>query len=339
MALSTATAAMMARGLKNGKEKLKRLCMKDFFISYTKADQSWAEWIAWQLEDEKYETVIQTWDFLAGSNFVSNMQRAVVEAKCTIAVISKAFFASKYTEAEWTAAFTNDPTGSERRFIMVRIEDVQVTGLLKPRVYIDLVGLDANKARERLIKQIGGERAKPIQPPVFPESNVLKRPSPRFPGELPPIWNIPLRRNPNFTGRDDYLLKLESELKSGSHAALTQVISGMGGIGKTQIAIEYAYRYSTNYQAIWWIRAEDERTLAADYAAFAIGADLPEKDIPEEQFVIDAVQNWLEHNHQVPAGIFGRHRVTVAINRHTELARRPDLTDRGDVEAVCWQRV
>ena len=273
--------------------------MKDFFISYTKADQSWAEWIAWQLEDEKYETVIQTWDFLAGSNFVSNMQRAVVEAKCTIAVISKAFFASKYTEAEWTAAFTNDPTGSERRFIMVRIEDVQVTGLLKPRVYIDLVGLDANKARERLIKQIGGERAKPIQPPVFPESNVLKRPSPRFPGELPPIWNIPLRRNPNFTGRDDYLLKLESELKSGSHAALTQAISGMGGIGKTQIAIEYAYRYSTNYQAIWWIRAEDERTLAADYAAFAIGADLPEKDIPEEQFVIDAVQNWLEHNQKL----------------------------------------
>ena len=49
--------------------------MKDFFISYTKADQSWAEWIAWQLENVGgYTTVIQAWDFHAGSNFISAMQ-------------------------------------------------------------------------------------------------------------------------------------------------------------------------------------------------------------------------------------------------------------------------
>ena len=119
---------------------------------------------------------------------------------------------------------------------------------------------------------------------------------PKKSGELPIICNISTRRNPNFTGRDEYLSKLESELKSGSYTALTQAIRGMGGIGKTQIALEYAYRYSTNYQAIWWIRAEDERTLAADYAAFAIKANLPEKDAPEEQVVINAVQDWLEHN-------------------------------------------
>ena len=55
--------------------------MKDFFISYTKADQSWAEWIAWQLESEGYTTVIQVWDFHAGSNFVSEMQQAAAETK------------------------------------------------------------------------------------------------------------------------------------------------------------------------------------------------------------------------------------------------------------------
>jgi hypothetical protein len=40
--------------------------MKDFFVSYNKADKSWAEWIAWQLEEAGYSTVLQGWDFRAG---------------------------------------------------------------------------------------------------------------------------------------------------------------------------------------------------------------------------------------------------------------------------------
>ncbi len=49
---------------------------KDFFISYTKADETWAEWIATELEQAGYSTVIQAWDFRPGSNFVLEMQRA-----------------------------------------------------------------------------------------------------------------------------------------------------------------------------------------------------------------------------------------------------------------------
>ena len=50
--------------------------MKDFFISYNRADKSWAVWIAWQLEDAGYATAIQVWDFRPGSNFVLEMQQA-----------------------------------------------------------------------------------------------------------------------------------------------------------------------------------------------------------------------------------------------------------------------
>ena len=60
--------------------------MKDFFISYNRADKSWAEWIAWQLEDAGYTTVIQAWDFRPSSNFVLEMHKAVTEAQRTIAV-------------------------------------------------------------------------------------------------------------------------------------------------------------------------------------------------------------------------------------------------------------
>ena len=58
------------------------------------------------------------------------------------------------------------------------------------------------------------------------------------------IWNVPDRRNPFFTGRDYFLARLQALLSSSRAATVSQAqaISGMGGIGKTQTAIEYAYR-------------------------------------------------------------------------------------------------
>jgi hypothetical protein len=60
----------------------------DFFISYTRNDQHWAEWIAWQLEEVGYHTLLQAWDFLAGGNFVLAMDEATNKATRTIAVLS-----------------------------------------------------------------------------------------------------------------------------------------------------------------------------------------------------------------------------------------------------------
>ena len=56
---------------------------KDFFISYNKADREWAEWIAWQLEEAGYTTVIQSWDFSPGRNFILEMDKATKAAKRT----------------------------------------------------------------------------------------------------------------------------------------------------------------------------------------------------------------------------------------------------------------
>ena len=79
--------------------------MKDFFISYNKADRTWAEWIGWQLEEEGYSVFLQAWDFRPGGNFVADMQKGATEAKRTIAVLSPAYFGAKFTQPEWQAAF------------------------------------------------------------------------------------------------------------------------------------------------------------------------------------------------------------------------------------------
>ena len=67
---------------------------KDFFISYTSADKSWAEWIAWELEQAKFSVVIQAWDFRPGSNFVLEMDRAAREAARSMPILSPSYLDS-----------------------------------------------------------------------------------------------------------------------------------------------------------------------------------------------------------------------------------------------------
>ncbi len=98
---------------------------------------------------------------------------------------------------------------------------------------------------------------------------------------LPPIWNVPHNRNPNFTGRGILLDNLRAALTSGQPAAVTQAIAGLGGVGKTQLATEYAYRYASEYKLVWWVPSEEPAQLAATYSGLAQWLDLPEKDATE----------------------------------------------------------
>ena len=143
--------------------------MKDFFISYNSVDKNRAEWIAWQLEEASYTTIIQAWDFGPGENFILAMQRAATEAKRTIAVLSPDYLTAQFTAPEWAAAFVQDPTGEKRLLVPVRVRPVDVTGLLTAIVYIDLVGANKDEARNRLLEGIKSknDRKKPDSEPDF----------------------------------------------------------------------------------------------------------------------------------------------------------------------------
>jgi tetratricopeptide (TPR) repeat protein len=272
--------------------------MKHFFISYNSADRTWAEWIAWQLEEAGYTTVLQAWDFRPGSNFVLEMQRAAKEAERTIAVLSPDYLGASFPQSEWAAAFRRDPTGEKGILLPVRVRECDLEGLLPQIIYIDLVDLEEAAARDTLLAGVRRKRAKPTAPPGFPGAIPRSVPQrPRFPGALPPIWNLPHLRNPNFTGRGNLLAQLRSALTSGQPAALPQAIHGLGGVGKTQLAVEYAYRHVAEYDLVWWVRAEEPAALAADYAALAQPLDLPEKDDPDQRLVVQTVRRWLgEHD-------------------------------------------
>lgn len=148
----------------------------DFFISYTKADTGWAEWIAWQLEAAGYTTTLQAWDFLPGRDWVHEMQRAATQAGRILAVLSSDYLRSVHGEAEWRVAYAADPTGEKGLLVPVRVAACEPPGLLASRVYVDLVGVDEDDARSALLRGIAKRRAKPTLEPAFPG-----RRAPRFP--------------------------------------------------------------------------------------------------------------------------------------------------------------
>jgi tetratricopeptide (TPR) repeat protein len=269
----------------------------DFFISYTGKDSRWAEWIAMQLEEAGYHTIIQAWDFRPGSNFVAEMDEAEKRAERILPVLSAAYLASDYAFAEWATAFRRDPKGKQGRVLPVRIERCEVEGQLGPIVYIDLVDLDEPLARERLLAGVQRGRAKPVTV-AFPASASPPVPldRPVFPGSLPPIWNIPYPRNSFFIGRDEILTRLRTQLQSGQATALSQpqAITGLGGIGKTQIAVEYAYRFHQDYQVVLWARAEDTEALTSSFITIATLLNLAEQKAQDQTITVDAVKTWLQ---------------------------------------------
>jgi hypothetical protein len=154
----------------------------DFFISYSSANERWAEWIGWILEEEGFSAKLQAWDFAAGSNFVLEMQRAAEEAARTIAVLSPAYLKSTFAAPEWALAFAKDPEGFKRLLVPVRVEKCEPGGLLKTIVYIDLVGLDEDGARQRLVERLSGGRGKPSKKPQFPGAGREIKEHAPFPG-------------------------------------------------------------------------------------------------------------------------------------------------------------
>lgn len=181
--------------------------MKNFFISYNKADRNWAEWIAWHLEEAGYSIIIQARDFGFGTNPVLNMDWAIEKSERTIAVLSPEYLTSRYTKLEWSAVMAKDPTSEKGILLPVRVRKCEPKGLLLALTYIDLVGLDEASARRVLLNGVNLD-AKPLCPPDFPGKSEtldvsstlqhLIKQRPRFPGDgvghrryWPPILWLP----------------------------------------------------------------------------------------------------------------------------------------------------
>ncbi len=275
------------------------IALKNFFISYAREDRARAKWICDQLEKAGYSVIFPGRDFGVGSNFVLEMERAVTTSAQTIAVLSPAYFASQYTQPEWAVAFRHDPMGEKGLLIPVLVQPCEAKGFLGSLVRINLIGKDDSEAQKHLLR--GVRQALHLHSSAIISPNEVTT----SPSSL--IWNIPYPRNPLFTGREDLLDQLhqkltmrgKSDVTTATVAALTQpqALKGLGGIGKTQLAIEYAYRYQNHYPHTFWVNAATEEALIASFVAIAdLLPSFIGKDEQDQRNVVEAVKRWLEQS-------------------------------------------
>ncbi|BAL89664.1 hypothetical protein AMIS_44440 [Actinoplanes missouriensis 431] len=245
---------------------------RDFFISYASENRAWAEWIAAQLESAGYSTIYQAADFRPGRDFVHEMHDAVSSAARTIAVLTPAYLRSEFGEAEWRAVFAQDPSGRKGLLIPVRVQPCDPSGLLTTRVYVDLVDVDEQVARKKLLAAAEKDRPRPAGGGFPPAA------AKRFPGAGPVVSNLP-GRSRVFTGRAELIDAMYAGLRSDAHGAaavVSEAVHGLGGVGKTTLAIEYASRFRSDYELVWWIDTEQPATVPTQLAALGRRLGLPE---------------------------------------------------------------
>ncbi|MGI5212921.1 FxSxx-COOH system tetratricopeptide repeat protein [Plantactinospora sp. CA-290183] len=246
----------------------------DLFVSYAGPDRPWAEWAAFELEAAGYSVELDVWDWAAGSNTVLNMNDALGRAGRVLVLYSAAYFErDRFTVDEWTAVVAERPDAEgRRRLVPVRVAEVKPPPILSPLLCGDLFGLDERRAREVLLAAVGGP-VRPSDRPSFPGAAVsgVGGGGPRPPGSYPAVWNVP-RRLAGFTGRESLLAALRQRLTGGDRA-LVQALHGLGGVGKTQLAVEYAYLFVGGYDLVWWIDAERADLIGEQVSALAVAAD------------------------------------------------------------------
>jgi hypothetical protein len=201
---------------------------------------------------------VQDYDIPLSANFIEEMHEAIKNARDLVVLFTRDYEQSPYTRMEFTSFEANPAQSAEhRRMVILRCEDAPLLGLFAPHVYQDLVGIgDAEERRSRILAALEG-RSQALEPPPRPFSGV------------PP-------RIASFIGRAGELDRLDAILMHDKPAAVTQAslgrvaVQGMGGVGKTALAIEYAHRFRGLYAGVCWCPAETRTGLLSALASLAV---------------------------------------------------------------------
>lgn len=232
------------------------------FLSYVPEDRIWADWIESVLTAADVKLTLQSASKLETLDDTAATTRDLDAAARTIVVLSAAYMRSPGAMAAWKALSAANPPRGPGQLIPVRVDDVRLTQSFADYSPLDLGGLDHGRAVGVLTRALG-------LPPLATQHASRTDGTPRYPGTAPTIWSVPAR-NVDFTGRDAVLEQLRDQLVQGGKAVVVaQALYGLGGVGKTQIALEYAHRFKADYDLVWWIPAEGGSQISQSFAELA----------------------------------------------------------------------
>lgn len=282
----------------------------EVFYSYAHIDEKWRQELEKHLSNLKRQKLIKGWydrEIGAGTDWATEINAHLNLAQLIFLLVSPDFMASDYCYSiEMMRAMERHNAG-EALVIPIILRGVDWQGA--PFGKLQCLPTNAKPMNEWRIKDkalldvTAGIRKAVLNlasppadgPAPVPNTPKLEKKNPPTVAAPSRLWNVPQRRNPFFTGRDEILQRLNDSFKEGTRDgnAKPLAISGLGGVGKTQTAIEYAYRYRNTYQTVFWCKAESRDVLASDLVTIAGLLTLPEKDIQDQSLVVKAVKDWL----------------------------------------------
>ena len=243
--------------------------MQEVVLDFLPEDQLWAEWIAAILADAEITV-----------RWIHELPAAPGDSEVpvqTLTVVSDSYL----------ARLSGAPPGPRPDQLMISVTETRLPHDLEETATIFLAGQPEQEAIGRLVDRLNGRR------PADAEVGLATL---RYPGgDRPQVQNIPAR-NANFTGRDEDLRELRKELRERRPGVMLPLtVQGLGGVGKTQVALEYAHRFRADYDIIWWMNCGQAQYVDASLAD--LGQQLREvfgAAVPEEGGVTEVVEQVLQ---------------------------------------------
>jgi hypothetical protein len=226
--------------------------MPDIFVSYTRSDSQWAQWIADDLKALGHTPHVHEWEIGPGEDILAWMERHHGAADHVLCVISPRYLKAAYSLLEHNAALWRAVRERSSFLLYVVVEPCALPALTAHIRRCELFDLPEAAARQRFRDYMAS--------PAPPDAIV-------FPGHVVAESNITIPLPKTFIGRDEAMAETEAAMARFHGRVAITALHGMRGVGKTVLAVAYADRHRHDYRATWWVRAETADTIRADLAA------------------------------------------------------------------------
>ena len=228
--------------------------MARVFLSYSSKDKVFVRELHRRLRRDGLSCFFDEESIEWGENFVVSLERGIDESEFFVAVLSPEFVQSKWVELERTSAVADDPAGLKRKIRPLLLRPCEVPRFLKP---IQLVDVSTAALFEQNYPRICGGLGGTVRPDPKPPTDRGALP-PVTP--LPPLYRMPYRSlGEKFVGRVEPLWRVYDQLAQGKTSIVegVGVVCGAGGLGKTQLAVEYVHRFNCHYPGgVFWVEAD-----------------------------------------------------------------------------------
>ncbi|MBV9612144.1 MAG: TIR domain-containing protein, partial [Acidobacteriaceae bacterium] len=263
------------------------------FVSYSHQDEVWLRRLQVHLKVFERASNCVCWDdtkIKPGSKWREEIKAALASTRVAILLVSADYLASEFVAKNELPPLL---TAAEREGAVI------LPVIVRPCQFEDIDSLSRFQSVNPPSKPLSGRRKDSQEKVLLQVAKAVKHaledarpvsgddgPPQSLPEKLPLLPG----RNPLFTGREDILAEIEHALRSQGRAALT----GLGGAGKTETAIEYGHRHAFAYSDVFWVSAATRESLTSGYAAIAHVLAVPENARGDHVEAITAVREYLE---------------------------------------------